>query len=573
MMKIKFNLINVLAVYLLLVLFSAGTAAAGWRIDGARFSQSAHGDMACVDCHSDIQTNPTHPQPANVRKSLTDFFEPETCLECHDDIQGQIEDDAEHGGKKVDNVQAFMNCINCHDPHYEGAPEADAAKTPVEFADTDKACMACHQAVSPDDPEAVSKNREFCFSCHDSSRQMGPSVPVMNLVEYDQTVHAKLDCMTCHPMADQYGHHEQVSGDCTRCHTPHKESVAHEAHAGVACQACHMDQIFPVRDETTNEVIWDRVAHPGTVSTLHTMIKPTGEGCLRCHYSGNTIGAAAMVLPPKSVMCMPCHTATLSASDTTTVVSLLIFGFGMLGFMSLWFSGTFAGSAGGGMIGNGFKALTAALAALASPRIGKILSTLWYDVFLQRRLYERSPRRWFIHALIFWPFVIRFVWGVAALVTTNWVKGWSLAWALIDKNHPVTALLFDVTGLCLVVGIALALMRGFEADKTRTPGLPGQDRVALFLIGGIALVGFVLEGMRIAMTGAQDPACWAIVGYAISRLFAGMSGLSEMYGYLWYLHAILTGAFVAYLPFSKMMHIIMSPVILAMNAAIEKEHH
>jgi hypothetical protein len=31
-------------------------------------------------------------------------------------------------------------------------------------------------------------------------------------------------------------------------------------------------------------------------------------------------------------------------------------------------------------------------------------------------------------------------------------------------------------------------------------------------------------------------------------------------------HAILWGAFVAYLPFSRMKHIILAPVILAMDA-------
>jgi nitrate reductase gamma subunit len=84
---------------------------------------------------------------------------------------------------------------------------------------------------------------------------------------------------------------------------------------------------------------------------------------------------------------------------------------------------------------------------------------------------------------------------------------------LINKNHPITALVFDLTGLCLVIGIVMAFVRGAEADKTRTSGLPHQDRWALILIGGIALVGFTLEGMRMAMTGAQEhllPICRSV---------------------------------------------------------------
>jgi nitrate reductase gamma subunit len=44
------------------------------------------------------------------------------------------------------------------------------------------------------------------------------------------------------------------------------------------------------------------------------------------------------------------------------------------------------------------------------------------------------------------------------------------------------------------------------------------------------------------------------------------AGLTGYYGYVWYLHAILTGAFVAYLPFSRLFHIIMAPIVLPMSA-------
>ena len=152
------------------------------------------------------------------------------------------------------------------------------------------------------------------------------------------------------------------------------------------------------------------------------------------------------------------------------------------------------------------------------------------------------------------------------------LKGMDLAWALVDKNHPLTAFVFDLTGLLIFVGIAMAYVRGGEAERSRAPGLPAQDRLALGLIGGIVLVGFILEAMRIALTGVGAAASGAFIGYPMSVLFAGMTNLSGVYGYIWYLHAILTGAFIAYLPFSRLMHIIMAPVVLAMNA-VSEDHH
>jgi nitrate reductase gamma subunit len=78
--------------------------------------------------------------------------------------------------------------------------------------------------------------------------------------------------------------------------------------------------------------------------------------------------------------------------------------------------------------------------------------------------------------------------------------------------------------------------------------------------------GFILEGMRMSMTGSPVGASYAFVGDAIGRLLAGVE-LTGIYGYLWYLHAMLTGAFLIYLPFSRMLHMISAPVVLAMNAA------
>ena len=64
-----------------------------------------------------------------------------------------------------------------------------------------------------------------------------------------------------------------------------------------------------------------------------------------------------MVLPAKSIICMPCHAATLSAGDTVTVLSLLLFGAGMIFIGSVWFSG------GDSAAGTGHKLMQAIRAA------------------------------------------------------------------------------------------------------------------------------------------------------------------------------------------------------------------
>ena len=74
------------------------------------------------------------------------------------------------------------------------------------------------------------------------------------------------------------------------------------------------------------------------------------------------------------------------------------------------------------------------------------------------------------------------------------------------------------------------------------------------------------------MTGYPPGSRFALAGYGISLLFKGVEGLTGIYGYVWYLHAVLTGAFVAYLPFSRMSHILMAPLLAAARAAGEPAH-
>jgi nitrate reductase gamma subunit len=174
-----------------------------------------------------------------------------------------------------------------------------------------------------------------------------------------------------------------------------------------------------------------------------------------------------------------------------------------------------------------------------------------------------------IHNLIFLPFLIRFWWGIISLLgslnnsETDWI------WAMIDKNNPVTAFLFDLTGAMVLAGAIAALGRHLigRRIKSTLSGLPKPDWLALGLILGIVVVGFVTEAMRISMTGAPAGSGWAFLGRSLSHLFKAGPGLSLAYGYVWYIHAILTGAFIAYLPFSRMFHIILAPVVLTAGAA------
>ena len=140
---------------------------------------------------------------------------------------------------------------------------------------------------------------------------------------------------------------------------------------------------------------------------------------------------------------------------------------------------------------------------------------------------------------------------------------------MLDKNAATTAFLFDLSGIMVLLGVSLSFLRGRRNRSEQFSGLPKQDLCALALIAAILVVGFILESMRMAMTGWPGDASHAFIGYWISMIFANSGGLTDIYGHIWYFHAILTGAFFVYLPFSRLLHIIVSPVILLVNAVAD----
>ncbi len=357
-------------------------------------------------------------------------------------------------------------------------------------------CMECHEEVIIDDHYHISH------------------------------ANVNLSCMSCHPDSEIVDHEILKAVDCARCHLLHDAKSANDVHLTISCKACHLIDIPPA----------DK------------------ENCKTCHYAGNELGAAAMVLPAKSVICMPCHTATFSANDATTIVTLILFIAGMICVCAVWFSGSFVKGRG-----------------CFSFQILPIIKVLVLDILLQRRLFRISRFRWMIHAFIFYSFFIRFLWGFTALICSLWLPDRSGTWIMLDKNHPATAFLFDFTGLFIIAGVlGMTAQKIKKQSRHQFDNMPKPDWIGYILLGSIILVGFVLEGMRIAMTKSPEGAAFAFIGYGISQFFSSLD-LTNYYGYVWYVHAVFTGAFVTYLPFSRMFHMIITPIVLLMNTATD--HH
>ncbi len=585
-------------------------------MDTAVLHRSAHGNkMSCVKCHDDIANAEVHPVPGNVSRLFASASLEEKCIECHDRVYKDL-DENRHGRMKDVRKERFQDCVACHDPHSaikrayyrEGRVDLEAEPRTQcgschelrdelpERSSQDQDCLECH-GLEASDQAGQQKVAALCFECHgdedtEIQKLASQDAVLIDAAAYEETSHANQLCTSCHAGAASYGHADQASVDCAACHSsggalagavgptgtpppaaPHYAKTPEDPHLSVECQACHLGGGEPELDAVTKRVAWESKAEPGEFTTVHAMTRAEEtEDCQVCHTQGNQLGAAAMVLPAKSSLCIGCHTASPTSADTTTLLSLAIFAFGIVVMFAYWLTATLPGREHAGPLAKLGAIAMSVLRTVFSARILVIVRTLVVDVIFQKRLLAQYPARWVIHSLIFLPFVFRFTWGIAGLICANLWQGSTWYVFLIDKNNPVTAFLFDLTGLMVIAGVVAAVIRGVRQKTERIPGLPGQDRLALGLIGGVILVGFVLEGMRIAMTNPPAGAAWAFAGYTVSLMFTAGPALASLYGYVWYLHAVLTGAFVAYLPFSRMFHILMAPVVLAANAVREKKH-
>ncbi len=195
------------------------------------------------------------------------------------------------------------------------------------------------------------------------------------------------------------------------------------------------------------------------------------------------------------------------------------------------------------------------------------------EIVLQRQLFALSPLRWLIHFLIFWGFTALallslFVFVVGRSNLSGAGSGWRELF-LNTGGYIYIKIWGDSFGLALLVGLAAA---GIRRLIVRSAGRTGDqtDVVLLLFLLWLTLSGFALEGLRLCLT-PPDLARYSFV--AAFFVPAGSYTLERLQPWLtaiWVLHSFSGLALFLYLPHSKLLHSILAPVVIAMNASEEE---
>jgi hypothetical protein len=444
------------------------------------------------------------------------------------------------------------------------------AQSPPEQNKEQLQCLECHRERNLNTNEGVFSSQAFCYGCHEEEncgRDFGPQLVSLQVKRefFEGSRHQHVACIQCHTDVARSPHESALGAQCTGCHNVHGEGEAHDPHIRVRCEACHSASAFVELDKAKDQV---RLAHTDANNLPISLAghKPEDvhqeDFCGKCHHAQNKVGAAAMVLPSKSFLCLACHYAPMKVGHPLFGFAFLIGLFGMAGALMFWFKGSIQGEAASA---HKKASLTSELLwdKLFSREFFKIAKIFILDVLLQRRILANSVKRWSIHSLIFYSFLGRFSLGALTLLLQNAAPGNELTLALIDKNHPFVAMTNDLLGLFIVAGVLWAIIQRcvVKPDYVATEE---QDTIALGIIGVLTLSGFIVEGTRILITGIPAGiAQYSFIGYLLSGLFSLFNvDWQSIYGYLWYVHGIAVAVFVAYLPFGKLRHILTTPLSL-----------
>jgi Fe-S oxidoreductase len=170
-----------------------------------------------------------------------------------------------------------------------------------------------------------------------------------------------------------------------------------------------------------------------------------------------------------------------------------------------------------------------------------------------------------MHLTIFWGMVVLVI--GTALATVDWdvTRLFFDFQFLTGGVYIVYELVLDIFALFLVVGVGMAAYRRYIVRPPKLKSEAGKsfawdDTYVIVMLALIAISGYLVEGLRIAVT---EPtwAAWSPVGNAIASLMVSLGDPtnSSLHFTIWIIHALVAFVSIASIPFTKFFHAIVAP--------------
>ncbi len=228
---------------------------------------------------------------------------------------------------------------------------------------------------------------------------------------------------------------------------------------------------------------------------------------------------------------------------------------GVPGYFYLWLLTLVSFSVFGGRVLRHVRVLSRARPENRWDHIGKRIRLVVTNVLGQRRLLD-EPLIGVAHLVIFWSFV-----AYATTFFWNLLRGLipALAIPYPDDVHWVA---FCVQALGILGMIALAVAAARRYLFTPVSLERSSDAASILLLIAIVLLSS-LAGAGFRALAAAEQESWRPVGSYLAVVFGVLeisrSHAPVLYLWTWWIHMITVLGFLAYLPYSKHLHLLASP--------------
>lgn len=177
------------------------------------------------------------------------------------------------------------------------------------------------------------------------------------------------------------------------------------------------------------------------------------------------------------------------------------------------------------------------------------------NVFLHTRiLTDQYPG--LMHLAIFWGFLALLIGTILVAIEADV----PFAHFYHGIFYLLVSLILDLAGIILIIGLGMALYRRLKEKPERLKPEKGEDNLILYLLLAVAVTGFLTEAARIAAQGLPSFELYSPAGFllAIPLKIVGLSSRLT-HRFLWFVHMLLSFAFIAYIGYSKLIHILVTP--------------
>lgn len=203
-------------------------------------------------------------------------------------------------------------------------------------------------------------------------------------------------------------------------------------------------------------------------------------------------------------------------------------------------------------------------------------------VLTHRQIRRRDPVAGLGHLAIFYGFLVLFI-GTAILgFEDDFAKPLFGFDFFRDRFYLGYSLFLDVFGAALLAGLAVmavkrGLLKPFRLDYRRPDREEGEYDRRAYAVGDWAFLGtlfflgatgFLLEAFRIAQLNPSFET-WSPIGWSVAQGLRGL-GLKDTpaesaHFVLWWVHGAVALSFVSSIPFTKAVHMLVSPANVALR--------